>query len=447
MPLARDARALVFGYGVEGRSALAWLRRHGVSDVAVAAPERPADLDPSVPWRPDRAADALATRTLLIRSPGIKPGHPLLLEAERRSVPVTTATNLFLETARGSGVPVIGVTGSKGKSTTATLIHLALGEAGVASRLVGNIGAAALDALDGVLADRAVVVFEMSSYQTHDLTLGPATAVITRLFPEHLDWHGSAEAYYASKLNIARAQGTGDATLWNAADPELARRAPFGPARHVAYGAGDGIVFEGGAFRKGGRILFTDEGMLLRGLHNRHNACAALAAAEPYGVSAPHLARLLRRFAGLPHRLEDLGVHAGIRWLNDSISTAPEAAAAALEAFGDEVATYVGGGADRGFDFAPLARALVSRGIPHVLLVPPGAPRMLAAIEAFDPGAATRVRVCADLAEAVSEARRLTPPGRIVLFSPASPSYGAFRNFEERGDAFRGLVAGRAARP
>jgi len=344
-------------------------------------------------------------------------------------------------------VPVIGVTGSKGKSTTATLIHLALGEAGVASRLVGNIGAAALDALDGVLADRAVVVFEMSSYQTHDLTLGPATAVITRLFPEHLDWHGSAEAYYASKLNIARAQGTGDATLWNAADPELARRAPFGPARHVAYGAGDGIVFEGGAFRKGGRILFTDEGMLLRGLHNRHNACAALAAAEPYGVSAPHLARLLRRFAGLPHRLEDLGVHAGIRWINDSISTAPEAAAAALEAFGDEVATYVGGGADRGFDFAPLARALVSRGIPHVLLVPPGAPRMLAAIEAFDPGAATRVRVCADLAEAVSEARRLTPPGRIVLFSPASPSYGAFRNFEERGDAFRGLVAGRAARP
>src|SRR6516225_631342 len=143
----------------------------------------------------------------------------------------------------------------------------------------------------------------------------------------------------------------------------------------------------------------------------RRSAPPATSPTEPGTESSSRAARSGREgasssrmracsFAGLPHRLEDLGVHAGIRWINDSISTAPEAAAAALEAFGDEVATYVGGGADRGFDFAPLARALVSRGIPHVLLVPPGAPRMLAAIEAFDPGAATRVRVCADLAEA-----------------------------------------------
>jgi len=440
MPIDTDARVLVFGFGVEGKSALAWLSRRGVTDVAVAAPARPRDLRSAIAWYPDHDLGSLKGRDLVIKSPGIKPSHPLLTEAARRGIPVTTATNLFLESARGAGLDLIGVTGSKGKSTTATLVHLALEQAGVPSVLVGNIGASALDALEDVLSGRPVVVFEMSSYQTHDLTQGPSTAVITRLFPEHLDWHGDAEAYYASKLNISRAQQPDDTTVWNAADSELARRAPFGPARHVPYGSGDGIVFEGDAFLRDGRVLLTDRGMLLRGVHNRVNACAALTASEPFGVTPAQFERVLRSFPGLPHRLEDLGVHGGIRWINDSISTAPEAAVAALEAYGGEVATYLGGGADRGFDFEPLARELVSRGIVQVILLPPGAPRMLAAVETIDREYAGRVHLANDLDDAVGFAHRVTPEGATVLFSPASPSYGAFRNFEERGERFRELV-------
>lgn len=180
--------------------------------------------------------------------------------------------------------------------------------------------------------------------------------------------------------------------------------------------------------------------MKLRGPHNRANAAAALCASEIFGALPSHLEGVLASFSGLPHRLEDLGIHSGVRWVNDSIATAPEAAVAALDAFGDEVATYIGGGTDRGFDFEPLARALVSRAVPNVILLPPGGPSILAALAARDPQAGARATAVADLGEAVALAARLTPPGSTVLFSPASPSYGVFKNFEERGDVFRGFV-------
>jgi UDP-N-acetylmuramoylalanine--D-glutamate ligase len=135
-----------------------------------------------------------------------------------------------------------------------------------------------------------------------------------------------------------------------------------------------------------------------------------------------------------------LGVHGGLRWINDSIATAPEAAVVALEAFDGEVSTYIGGGTDRGFDFAPLARALLARAVRNVILLPPGGPAILAALASLDPVAGARARVAADLTEAVAVAAQLTPAGSTVLFSPASPSYGVYRNFEERGDFFRQLV-------
>ena len=429
--IGTETRAAVFGFGVEGRAAAAWLK--GVRPLFVIAKERPADLPPHATFVPDSDLTILDRLDLLVRSPGIPPHHPLLLDAKTRGVRVTTGTSLFVEAVREAGIPIVGVTGSKGKSTTSTLIHLVLDEAGIDNVLVGNIGRAALSVLDHVLAKRAIVIYEMSSYQTHDLTLGPSLAVVTRLFPEHLDWHGSKESYYASKLNIARSQRASDTTVWNATDPELSSRAPFGPALHVTYGSEDGIHFTRGAFRRGGEVLFDDRDMKLRGLHNRLNACAALTVAERLGASAGDLQAVLASFAGLPHRLEDVGLHDGIRWINDSISTAPEAAVAALEALGDEVATYIGGGADRGFDFTPLAKALAGARIPHVILLPPGGARMAETIEG-------PVRLVRDLAEAVRLARSVTPAGKTVLFSPASPSYGTYVNFEERGEHFRRLV-------
>jgi len=395
--------------------------------VRVISSERPANLDGNIAWVTESDVDAaLAGVDILIKSPGIKPSHPLILAAQAAGLPTTSATVLFVERARAAGLAVIGVTGSKGKSTTATLIAKTLEAATIPTVLVGNIGRSALDVIEDVVSNRPVIVVELSSYQTHDLTIGPSVAVITRLFPEHLDWHDGVEAYYAAKLKIAATQHVDDVTIWNAADPELARRAPFGPARHIAYGLEP--------------CGFSDAGMKLRGPHNRLNACASLRAAEIFGALPKHLESVLATFSGLPHRLEDLGVFGGVRWINDSIATAPQAAVAALDAFGTEVATFIGGGTDRGFDFAPLARALVARALPNVILLPPGGPALRAALVALDPEAGARARAVSDLAEAVALAARLTPQGSTVLFSPASPSYGVYKNFEERGDKFRGFV-------
>src|SRR5262245_1172897 len=169
--------------------------------------------------------------------------------------------------------------------------------------------------------------------------------------------------------------------------------------------------------------------MKLRGPHNRLNAEAALAAAEIFGARPGHLESVLASFSGLPHRLEDLGLHGGARWINDSIATAPEAAVAALDALGEEVATFIGGRTDRGFDFAPLAAALAAHRVGNVILLPPGGPAMAKTIAG--------ARNVPDLAEAVALAAKVTPAGATVLFSPASPSYGVFKNFEERGNVFR----------
>lgn len=425
--IGTDTSVAVFGYGIEGRSAVSWLRRLGCRRVRVIAQARPNDLDSTIAWVADGDVHAaLAGVDLLIKSPGIKPSHPVVAAAHASGIPTTSATALFVDRARAAGLAVIGVTGSKGKSTTATLIAKTLEAASIPTVLVGNIGRAALDVIEDVVSNRPVIVVELSSYQTHDLTVGPSVAVITRLFPEHLDWHGGVEPYYAAKLKIAATQREDDVTIWNAGDPELARRAPFGPARHLAYGVGP--------------AGFSDARMLLRGPHNRLNARAALAAATIFGALPSHLEGVLASFPGLPHRLEDLGVFGGVRWINDSIATAPEAAVAALDAFGGEVATFIGGGTDRGFDFAPLARALVSRTVPNVILLPPGGPSLLAAVAELDPAAGARAHVVLDLAEAVALAARLAPPGSTVLFSPASPSYGVYKNFEERGNMFRELV-------
>jgi UDP-N-acetylmuramoyl-L-alanine---L-glutamate ligase len=425
--IGTDTSVAVFGYGIEGRSAVSWLRRLGCRGIRVIAAVRPEDLDSDIAWVAEDNVDAaLGGVDLLIKSPGIKPSHGVVLAARAAGIETTSATAMFVERARASGLAVIGVTGSKGKSTTATLIEKTLEAASIPTVLVGNIGHPALDVIEDVVSNRPVIVVELSSYQTYDLTVGPSVAVITRLFPEHLDWHGSVEAYYAAKLEIAATQRADDVTIWNATDPELARRAPFGPARHVAYGLGP--------------AGFSDTHMKLPGPHNRQNARAALLASGIFGALPSHLEAVLAVFSGLPHRLEDLGVFGGLRWINDSIATAPEAAVAALEAFGAEVATYIGGGTDRGFDFAPLARALASRALPNVILLPPGGPALLAALSAIDPEAGARARVVSNLAEAVALASRLAPKGSTVLFSPASPSYGVYKNFEERGNMFRGYV-------
>jgi len=429
-----EAKVGILGMGAEGRSVLAALRRWGNTSTVNALSDGRSDVEaPGLRWRiGQNQKQGLDEIEVLIRSPGFPPHHPTLRAARARGMPVTSATDLFVHAVRSAGLPLIGITGSKGKSTTATLTTRILDAAGVDSVLVGNIGVPALDHLDEVLTRRLVSVFEMSSYQCHGLTLGPSIGVLLDLFPEHMDWHGGVEAYYAAKLNLAATQRAGDILLYN-----RFWDTPPGPAAHRAINHVDDLHFADGWFRHGSEKLCRDAGMLLRGSHQRRNALSAYAAAALLGARPADLTAAITSFSGLPHRTQDLGVFGGVRWFDDAISTAPQAAAAAISALAGEVTTLIAGGMNRGYDFTPLAAAIKGSSVRTVLLMPDSGARLAALLADSD----RHVEEVPDLDTAVARAAVLTPTGRVCLFSPASPSYNQFRSFRERGERFLELVS------
>ena len=301
--------------------------------------------------------------------------------------------------------------------------------------LAGNIGVPALDLLDGDARESAVV--ELSSYQIADLEVGPQVVVVTNLFREHVDWHGSEEAYRADKLRLLALPGV-EVCVLNARDERLAALTP--PTELRRFGSADGWdVVEGAVAHRGRRALDSAE-LPLRGEHNALNLCAALTALEAFGISPPPLAASLAGFDPLPHRLQTVVELDGLTWVDDSISTTPESTLAALASFPDRELVLIGGGQDRGQDFTALSGALLERNA-AVVGVPSTGPRLIAAARLAGVPDARALRA-GDLAEAVGLARSLAGPGSIVLLSPAAPSYDHYRDFRERGQLFRALAAG-----
>jgi UDP-N-acetylmuramoyl-L-alanine---L-glutamate ligase len=375
---------------------------------------------------------ALVDCEIVVRSPGVSIHRPELQALREAGVQITTATALWLAERDGAGV--IGVTGTKGKSTTAALaFHLARA-AGRTAHLAGNIGAPALDLLD--LEPAEVTVVELSSYQIADLETGPEVALIINLFREHTDWHGSEQAYRAEKLRILDLPGVRVGVV-NARDEQLAlARADIELRR---FGLADGWdVLAGGIAFEGVPVVANAE-LPLRGEHNALNLCAALAALEAFGVAAPRLPDSLAGFGPLPHRLETVAERDGVLWVDDSISTTPESTLAALASFPGRDIVLIGGGQDRGQDYAQLARALALGGATVIGVPSTGSRLIAAALAAGVPGA--RALEAADLGEAVALAGTLARPGAVILLSPAAPSYDSYRNFEERGERFRALAA------
>ncbi|HUB75236.1 MAG TPA: UDP-N-acetylmuramoyl-L-alanine--D-glutamate ligase [Solirubrobacteraceae bacterium] len=408
------------------------------------------------------AVRALRECELVVRSPGVSIHRPELRALRDAGTPVTTATSLWLEEHGGEGV--LGVSGTKGKSTTAALAgHLARA-AGRTVALAGNIGVPAIELLSREPAQ--VVVLELSSYQIADLSRGPEVALMTNLFREHVDWHGSERAYREDKLRLLALPGVRGAVLNGREDAGLlaaldgAPRRPGGGAPRLAgggapppaqadrlglgvetvlYGVPGGFdVRDGAITRAGGRIASTAE-LPLRGEHNALNLCGALAGLQALGVQAPlPLGRALAGFEPLAHRLEEVAERDGVLWVNDSISTTPESTLAALASFPGRRIVLIAGGQDREQDYAQLARAIAA-GEASLIAVPTTGTRLLEAARA---AGAPQERLCEarDLAEAIERARARARPGEVVLLSPAAPSYDHYRDFEQRGERFRALA-------
>ena len=433
----------LWGFGREGRASLAALTAQPVPprEIVIVTDAPPVDAEraaaASVPWlHGAEGVGRLCTLDVVVRSPGISRYRE---DAQRvaAATRVTTATNLWF--AEHVGELIIAVTGSKGKSTTSSLIDHLARAAGLRTVLAGNIGVPLLEHLHPRPAPD-LWVLELSSHQTSDLEWSPRIGVLLNLYREHLDWHRSEERYIEDKLNLFAHRRDGVAVL-NREDLGTQARADRLPGRHVWFGDAAGYHTDGRSIIWRAERLISSDRLQLRGRHNLLNACAALTALEAAGVEVRSWVSALSGFHPLRHRLEPVGEAGGVSYVNDSIATIPEAAVAALDALEGRPVVLIAGGFDRGQDHAALVRRCrPERGVLAVVTLPPSGDR-LAADLAQAAGSAPVV-AAAGLDEAVRLARRWSRPGSVVLLSPAAASYGAFRDFEARGDAFRAVVAG-----
>ena len=404
-------RVLVVGLARSGTAAVSVLRARGVevrgydADPAVAAESPDADLRLG-PWE-DEILDGVG---LLVKSPGVPSSSEPIVAARARSVPVISEIELG---ARLLPNPLLGVTGTNGKTTTTALLGVILEAAGRPAEVAGNIGRPLTALVDAVDPD-AWIVCELSSFQLEDVeTLRPRVAVLTNLEPDHLDRHGSFEAYGAAKLRAFARQGPDDVAV-------VPRG--FGPVPGEAR-----------------RVEFSDDDPLpaeprLRGAHNRENAAAAAAASRAIGVPDAAIAEALRAFPGVEHRIEEVGTVAGVLYVNDSKATNAAAALRALASFPGRRKHLILGGRGKAEPYDALAAACAPGD--RAYLIGEAAGDLAAAFEA----AHVPYVVEGTLAAALAAASHAGSPGDVVLLTPACASYDQFRSFEQRGEEFRRLV-------
>lgn len=459
-----DRRVTIVGLG-QGRTAVGLARylvangaRVTISDAKprgqlAAGIARLGDLPVDLVLGPSSDDAALADPDYVFVNPGVRPRSATILRARQREIPVLTEIGLFF---RLCPAEIVGITGTKGKSTTTTLVGRIL-ERGPRRVLVGgNIGTSVIQELPTLTRDD-VVVLELSSAQLETLAMSPHVAVVTNVLEDHLDHHGTREAYVAAKSNIVRWQGPRDVAVLNLDDPstvalhtgadsELRGYSLALRPRHGAHLDSEGnLVLVHGDRRE--RLCAASE-LRVPGRHNVSNALAAAIVGDLYGIPAAEIGRILASFEGLPHRLELVAERGGVRWVNDSQGTTPYATIPAIEAY-PQPPVVILGGVSKGADFAALGRAVAARARGAVL-IGQAADEIGAAIEAArraGAGRELRVERARDLADAVTSARAIAQPGDVVLLSPACATAAGlegrsdeFRSYEERGERFRELV-------
>ena len=424
-----DEPVLLYGAGREARSTRAFIKaRSPDARVYVTVDSGEADVEDTTFIAPADLTQAVEARLFatIVKSPGVSRYRPIFAVAREAGIAVTSNLNLWGETYR-AGRKVVAITGTKGKSTTATLVHLMLVESGLDAGLAGNVGLAPLEIAD----KHAIVVFELSSYQTADIAFTPDIAAITNLTPEHTDWHRTVERYYADQLNL------------------IDRDAPF----PVALGVGaQNHPLVMAAIRDRSRVVpdlapFIHDRIAtavtrsrLKGEHNLNNALLAAAIAMKAGGDLEGVIRGIGKFAPLPHRLEahEIG---GLTVVDDSISTTPEATKAALAAYGDSRIALIAGGHERHQDYTELAGLLAERGVTVLVCLPVTGDRLATLTYAAAPE--IEVVEAGTLEDAIKALESRRAKFDTVILSPGAPSYGqletagkVFRNFEERGAAF-----------
>lgn len=407
----KNKKVAILGYGIEGRDAVAFLKKAG-AEVSILDQK----LDPTY-------LNKLQMFDIIIRSPGVYRFKPEIVEAEKFGVIVTSAIKIFFENCPAK---IIGVTGTKGKGTTSTLIYEILKAGGYNVFLAGNIGKPFLELLPK-LTKNDYVILEMSSFQLIDLDISPHIAVVLNITLDHMDWHKDREEYINAKKNIVLHQNQSDYAVINE---------EYDTSKSFANNLKSEVVF----FSKKTLEDKFQNNLLLRGIHNLENIAAAVEVGKIAGVDEKIIEKIVKKFKGLEHRLELVASVDGRTFYNDSFSTGPQPAIAAIESF-TEPETVIFGGSDKGLDYSELGEIISKKAnVKNILLIGLIGSKIGEAL--LKAGYKGRIEKLGSpkMEEIVRKAYEVTPSGGVVILSPAAASFDMFKNYKERGDQFKESV-------
>lgn len=416
----------VLGLGIEGKDAINFLLKKGAS-VTLLDKKSESDLDfegvekenVKIVTGAGYLKDGLVNFDVIVRSPGVYRYIPEIVEAEKNGSKITSGIKIFFDECPGR---IIGVTGTKGKGTTSTLIYDILKAAGRDTYLSGNIGKPSLELLPKLTKD-SWVVMELSSFQLFDMSKSPHIAVVLNITLDHMDWHKDREEYVKAKENIVKFQRKDDYAVLNE---------EYETPRSFEKAAKGKVVYYS---KKNMNEKYKND-LLLRGEHNLENIAAAVAATKCAGVSDDLTLPVVRGFKGLEHRLELVGNFDGISYYNDSFATGPQPTIAAIKSFREPV-TLILGGSDKGLDYTELREVITDKeNVKNLILIGDMGEKIGKGI--FGKSIISLGK--AAMADIVGKAKEITPKGGVVILSPAAASFDMFKNYKERGNQFKNAV-------
>ena len=466
---------IIVGFGVEGQSTYKYLRKILPNkNLAVADRQSLESLQIETKLQQQLKEDTnltfitgagylknISDFAVIIKSPGI-PIKELEIKNRSKDSPIVTShLEIFFNVVKKE--KIIGITGTKGKSTTTSLIYKIIADSGIKVSLGGNIGKPALDSAD---QNSELYVIEMSSYQLEDLHYSPHIAVLLNIVPEHLDYHQGFENYVHAKANITKYQDINDFIVYNSNYPLPTEITKKSKAKGLPFNSKESLEF--GAFIKDTKIIYKDENSIeheilpleeipLTGSFNYQNVLAAVLVAFKLGISPKKIREAVKSYKPLAHRLEYIGTYNDIQFYNDSISTVPDCAINAISALnseGKEVSTVLLGGFDRNLDFSELGKVIAESTIENLILFPTTGEKILKEVllaikgnsdkSGEDSKREKKLKYfhVTKMQEAIKFAYQVTKPNKTCLMSPASPSYGIVKNFEDRGEQFKREIMG-----
>ncbi len=443
----QNKKIIILGFGKEGRSSYECIRKHLPKQPLTIADKR------KISWNythdefvnlicGEDYLEGLNNYDIILKSPGISFAN---LHYYIEDVKISSQTSLFLQYYHGQ---TIGVTGTKGKSTTASMIHHLLTNTHGNALLAGNIGKPVFDIIDQITPETWVVM-ELSAQQLEFVKHSPHISILLNLYQEHLDFFNAFNNYVNAKMNITQYQKEDDYLIYNQDDDLIVKMLQANNYHRRYFPFSRKKIIDTGAYTRESQIIIAQSKEVkasypptvftqLRGGHNIGNGMAALMVCELLHLNPEKVAQHAQAFYGLEHRLEKVGKKSGIVFFNDSISTAAESTISALESVTD-VDTLILGGADRGIDYSILYHYLAEHPVPHVIFTGPAGTRMLQEMETHHL-LPPNTYLEEEYQNIVALAFQHTQKGKACLLSPAAPSFNAFKNFEERGAHFKQLI-------